>query len=446
MNNEPIGLAGLTTARRPSSVVCISLHYAPEELGTGPVIAPLIEKLAELTESTDVITARPHYPEQVVPPEYAHGQRDREILNGVRVTRCRTRPPKNRNAIARLANEVSFCWGVLRNRLSGQVKRAPFVVAVCPTVLSVLLAPLFKRRKGRLVAIVHDIQSGVGQTLGYGQGSVIIRLLRQIEKLAFNQVDALVALSESMKESLLALGVRKPIYVLPPQVDTCLIVPQPEPTTSPPLILYSGNLGHKQGLVQLLDLAEILERRGREFRMVIRGEGNQRELLSAEIARRGLRHVTLAPLRPRAELAKGLSEGIVHLVPQLPEGAGAAMPSKIFSIMAAGRPFVATANAGSPLWKFAEDVGACICTEPFDAEAFADAVQSLLDDPANRREMGQKGRDYVEREASNQVVLDRLCKIVLGEYKQDPHEPTKRPPNGISGAPSKPTASRPAAL
>lgn len=403
-----------TTAEASSArVLCITMHYAPEELGTAPVITPLVERLAKKAPIAEVITARPYYPDKWVRPDYAKGQHDNESVNGVQVRRCATRPPRSSSFIDRLINESLFCWGILLCRLTGRAKPARHVIAVCPTVLSVFMAPLFRARHGRLIAIVHDIQSGVGQTLGYGKDSAVIRLLRVAERVAFNRADELVVLSEDMKNSLKSIGVKRRIHVLPPQVDCQLIVPQQEPRSTTPMLLYSGNLGHKQGLSQLLDLAECLERRHRNFELVIRGEGSEGAKLSEQIAQRGLRHVSIQPLIPRQGLSDGLAQGIVHLVPQLPQGAASALPSKMFSIMAAGRPFVCTANPDSLLAHFSAETGCCLCAAPFDAEAFADAVESLLDDPQERHAMGQRGRAYAETHASAEIVLESLCRIIL---------------------------------
>ena len=97
---------------------------------------------------------------------------------------------------------------------------------------------------------------------------------------------------------------------------------------------------------------------------MIRGDGAMRERLIASARERALPNIDFSPLAPRAQLSSALAQGDVHLVPQVASGGDFAVPSKVFAIMAAARPFVATAEPGSPLARLAEASGAFVCTAP----------------------------------------------------------------------------------
>src|SRR5205807_3918084 len=102
---------------------------------------------------------------------------------------------------------------------------------------------------------------------------------------------------------------------------------------------------------QIISMAVELQTKRPELEIVLRGGGSRRQELTVEIERRGLKNVRLAELVPLEGLCQGLAMGDVHLVPQDPLAADSAIPSKIFNIMAVARPFVATANPGSSLWR-----------------------------------------------------------------------------------------------
>lgn len=125
--------------------------------------------------------------------------------------------------------------------------------------------------------------------------------------------------------------------------------------------------------------------------------------------RRGLANIKFSPLVPTEQLSAAMAEGDIHLVPQLASGGDFAVPSKAFTIMAAGRPFIATAAAGSPLARLAQASGAFLCTPPDSPEAFADAVIDLMADEPLRQAMGRKGRAYAMAEADTEVVMRRLA-------------------------------------
>lgn len=151
-----------------------------------------------------------------------------------------------------------------------------------------------------------------------------------------------------------------------------------------------------------------------DVRVVIRGTGSRIDALQEEINERRLSNVVLESLVPPERLNDGLAAGDVHLVPQDPNGADFAVPSKVYGIMAAGRPFVCTAAPGSPLWLMQEETQSFACVPPNDPQAFAEAVIRLVSDPQLRQQMGRRARAYVAATASRDVVLGRYLEVLLG--------------------------------
>jgi len=391
-------------APTPADVLVLSNYYFPEPTGSAPPISDLSFWLAENGVKTGVLTARPSYPQAAVFDGYRRGERDAEVLRGVAVRRLWTHVGASRGLIGRLLGEFSFIVTALWARALGTAPRARHVICVCPSIFTVVIAGLFRGRGGRVLCIVHDIQSGLAQALGFGGGKLALRLLRGVEVWALNRCDVVVALSEGMAGALRGMGVAAPIIILPPQVDVSEIIPVPEPAAEPPVLLYSGNLGRKQGLDQLITLAASLSAQGCKARIVIRGEGSEREELERAAREAGVEGIVFLDLARREDLSAVMGEAVLHLVPQRPDGASFAVPSKIFSIMAAERAFVATAQPDTPLWRFTADSGAGVCVEPYDAQALAQAVIALLADPGERRRMAASGRRYVEQFIDREVV------------------------------------------
>ena len=121
---------------------------------------------------------------------------------------------------------------------------------------------------------------------------------------------------------------------------------------------------------------------------------------------RGLINIRLEETLPDAELHRGIAEADIHLVPQAPDAAAFALPSKIFNIMAAGRPFVATARPGSPLWRIQRASNAFVCVMPDDPAAFAHAIMRLADDAPMRARLGERGRAFVADHNARPKVLE----------------------------------------
>jgi colanic acid biosynthesis glycosyl transferase WcaI len=403
----------------PSSVLFVSRYYWPELIGSAPFSTDIAEWLAAHGRPTTVVSGLPHYPHDDVFPAYRDGRRRNETVCGVEVERLSAGPPRGGSAVARMANEAEFLMRGLAALAGRRFKRHPVVLALCPSILSVALGVAARRRGGVCVAIVHDIQSGLAEKLGMVGGSHMARLMRAAERSILNRTDLVAVLSSEMKDQLRRIGVTAPIEVIPLWVDTDHIQPAPAVARSGVKVLYSGNLGRKQGLGQVVAMARELADRRLDIEIVLRGDGNQAGELLAEIRQLGLANIQLAELQPNEGLATALAAGDIHLVPQRPDAAAFAVPSKVFNIMAVGRPFVATALPDSVLWRLQHQSGAFICVPPDDPPSFAEAVIRLADDSHLRHELGRRGREFVEAHYAKPRILghlvDRLDAIVAAK-------------------------------
>lgn len=396
----------------PPPILFVTQYYRPELIGSAPFCADMAEWLAQNGRAVTVLSGFPHYPSEQLYPAYRNGKRRRETIDGVLVERLRTWIPRSRSALARIAGEAQFLLRGVTALATGRVAKHRLVLSLCPSVLSVALGNLARDPAGRHVAIVHDIQSGLAEGLGMVGNGRFVRLMRWCERTVLNRLDLIIVLSLNMRDQLVRIGVTTPIEVVPIWVDTDHIRPTAGACDGRLRLLYSGNLGRKQGLEQIVALAEELQRHRPDIEILVRGGGSHGRLLACEVLARGLANVRLTDLLPRERLADGLGEGDIHLVPQDPDAADFAVPSKVFSIMAAARPFVATARPGSTLWRLQQESGGFLCVPPNDPQAFAAAVLRLADDEALRRALGQSGRRYVEQHCAKPRVLGRFMTLV----------------------------------
>ena len=165
-----------------------------------------------------------------------------------------------------------------------------------------------------------------------------------------------------------------------------------------PVVLYAGNVGFSQSLDLVVAAARALP----DITFVINGEGSAKAALAVEVGE--LANVRLGTYQPMARLAEVLATGDVHVVP-LRAGLGrVSVPSKTYSILAAGRPVVAAIDPGTEVPRMLAESGAGVAVAPDDPEAFIDALRGMLADPAHAAEMGANGRRWVESAASPAAV------------------------------------------
>jgi len=395
-----------------ADALLITQYYRPEPIGSGPFCADIAEWITQHGRHVTVLTSFPHYPTPKIFGAARHVGARREVINGVGVQRLPNWIPRRATAMRRITSEGHFLLLGLLALLTRRTRRHGLILSLCPSILTVALGAMAKSRDGRHVALVHDIQSGLAAGLGMVRSSRLVKAMRWCERVVLNRADLIVVLSHEMKAQLRAIGVEAPIDVVPIWVDADRIRPTERPANPRVTVLYSGNLGRKQGLDQIIAMAAELEVFRADIDIVLRGEGGEARRLAAEIAARGLTNIRMGELMPQESLADALASGDIHLVPQDPDAADFAVPSKVYNIMAAARPFVATARPGSSLWRLCEESGGFLCVPPNQPRAFAETVRWLAADAGLRAKLGAQGRSFVERHQRKPDVLGHLLSLI----------------------------------
>ena len=165
-----------------------------------------------------------------------------------------------------------------------------------------------------------------------------------------------------------------------------------------PVLLYAGNIGYSQSVELLLAVA----RARPDVTVLVNGQGVARDAVEEQAA--GLPNVRFAGYVPEERLPELLATGDVHAVPLRRGLAAVSVPSKTYSILAAGRPVVAAIDEGTEIPRLLAASGGGLAVAPDDADAFVAACTRLLDDPDTAAAMGRRGRDWVIAAASPQAV------------------------------------------
>lgn len=394
------------------NIVYISPYFWPESIGSAPYCTDLCDWLRDRGHDLRVIAFRPHYPNAAQFADWQDGARDKESYNGTEVLRIKTRGRGGGGFRERLASDLAFLLGVLRLSFRREFAGADIIVTYVPSCLSLFGAAVLSRRSGApVVAIVHDIESGLAAALGIAKTGLLSRLMRLVERAAFRQAGAMVALTEGMAAELRDVGYRGRVTVLP--IWSARFPAKELPPMDAPVVAYSGNFGKKQNLDQILPLIRLLDERRPEVRVALRGEGSERSRIERLVEQMGVTNTDFLPLAPAEQIGPSLQAAHVHLVPQARNVANYALPSKLFTIMAVGRPFVCVAEPESPLDLLARESGAGICVYPDDDEALFEAVSRLLDDGDLIREMGRRGRQFIAANMDRGTILEAYEELII---------------------------------
>lgn len=396
-------------------IVYLSPYFWPEEIGSAPYCTDLARLLRGKGHDLNVVAFRPHYPKPEPFIAWADGSRDSEEYYGVNIARVPNKGRAKGGAFDRLKNDLRYLGAVVRRVVAGKISKADIVVAYVPSIFTLYAAKLVKVTRGSgIVAVVHDIESGLAKSLGLTSGRALTWMMRLVERVGLSFADEIIVLTEGMKSELIALGCARPITVLPIWTEA---MPIKNRSPEKPLVVgYSGNFGKKQNLDQLIPLIVRLAHERPEVRVLLRGDGSEKNRIKSIVEAKNLSNVVFEPLAPSDRFVEALQSIDVHLIPQALNVANYALPSKLFSIMAAGRTFVCIAPRNTTLDKFTIQSGAGFCALPDNEEDIWGKITTLLDDSELREKLGSVGRDFVEMNMNREVVGASYESILLNLY------------------------------
>ena len=398
------------SAMTPMRIVVIGPHFAPDTAPTGRVLTRLVDELAARGHELHVVAALPWYRSHALEPGWAGRLVRREVTRFGTVTRVHPFPGRNKRDLVRRATGFagfSALAGWTGLGAGGWFRRADAVLAMSP--------PLTMGVTGRIVAWSHraplvfniqDVFPDAAVETGAITNRHVIAVAGRLERLSYRLADAVTVLSDDLGANVSAKAPRATVVTIPNFVDTDEVRPGDRMTPyraelgigDEPVVLYAGNVGLSQSLDLLVEVA----RRCPDVTVLINGDGAARADL--ERASRGIPNIRFAGYVAESRLSEVLATGDVHTVPLRPGLGRVSVPSKVYSILAAGRPAVAAIDEGTEVPRLLEASGAGIAVPPDDPDRFVDAVRRLVDDPAAAARMGRQGRDWVVGAASPAAV------------------------------------------
>lgn len=405
-------------------VLFYGINFAPELTGIGKYTGEMAAWFAARGHDVRVVTAPPYYPAWKVGAGYSATRYQRERWEGVEVFRTPLWVPTQPGGTKRLVHLASFALSSLPVLMRQWFWRPDVVWVVEPPLMCAPAAAALARLSGAKSWLhIQDYEVDAAFDMGLLRGARVRRWVAAGERWLMRRFDRVSTISGRMLDRARDKGVGPARLVsFPNWVDISSIRPLATPSpyraelgiaADAVVALYSGNMGGKQGLEILANVARLLQAQpGLQF--VFCGNGAGRADLFQRCA--GLPHVRFLDLQPLERLGDLLGLADVHLLPQRADAADLVMPSKLTGMLASGRPVVATAHAQTELGRVVA-THAGLVVPPEDPAAFAEAIRTLAGAPAQRAAWGRSARAYAEAELDRDTVLARfeadLLQLVL---------------------------------
>jgi glycosyltransferase involved in cell wall biosynthesis len=397
------------------SLLIINRSFWPDIEATGQFFTELCEYLAKDYKVT-VIAGRSYYTKD---SSWGFGKfYKKEQYKGIKIIRvCNTIFWKG-NLVGRLINWFTF--GILSFLISLTISPRLIIVGTDPPFLGIIAMMVSRIKSTPFIYNCRDLYPEVAVAMGkIKKHSLLGRTFSYFDKMALNSARLVVCLGPTMENKLKAKGVSEDrLRVISDWVDTSLIKPIPK-NENPLLkklglqnkfiIMYSGNIGFSQDFSSILQALSVVKE---DIYLIFIGEGAAKKSLKSEVSSRGLKNVMFLSYQPLDALSFSLSMADLHLIPLKKGLAGTIVPSKIYGIMAAGRPYLTISDKESEAAILAKEFGCGLWGAPSEPNEIAQTISWAINHRDEIEKIGQAARQIAEMKFDKNIVMKEWLSVL----------------------------------
>ena len=407
-------------------------HYFSPEIGAPSArIQDMADQWIDLGHEVQVVTCFPNHPTGRLYPGYRPGRYLYEAMSGISVHRHWTYITPNKGFLKKSMGHLSFIPGSM---LFSQrhVAGPDIVIGSSPTFFAAMAgAGLARKRRAPFVMEVRDLWPAIFVELGVLKNRLAIDLLEKWEMSLYRRASRVVTVTDAFRDNIIARGIpEEKVVTITNGADVDFWKPAEKPVglmrsldlEGRFVALYIGAHGISQALSRIIDSADLLkEEAGIRFLFV--GEGAEKEQLQTRCREKGLENVIFLDPVDKATVKEYYALADVCLVPlrDIPLF-DTFIPSKMFEIMAMGRPIVGSVRGEAA--GILDRSGGAVVVGPEDSRGIARAVMDLYQDPAGAETMGHRARTFVERHYSRKVLAGRYLDVLAGAVDEWPASAT----------------------
>ena len=306
-----------------------------------------------------------------------------------------------------------------------------FLMALFMKNIDVILSPSPPLTIGRLnnwlgklkgCKVVYNVQEIYPDILNKPETNLVHRYLRSLERKVYNQSDAVTTIDQIFYDTIVdRFEDRSKLHIIPNFVDTDLYksgVSTAEldkslfPENDNIKLLYAGNIGWAQDWKPLVKLAEKTRNLPVEYFLI--GMGKMRSWVEEQKQTLGLDKLHILDYQPRHLMPAILAYSDLQYIFMTPESEGMGFPSKVYTIMACGRPLLVCSGENTPIVNFLKPIGCAKLITDHDLDRKTDEMTQWLAGMTREklREMGAKGEAVVKAEYAKEIVTNKYVELV----------------------------------
>lgn len=400
-------------------------YYFPDVASTGQILTELAEGLKD-TFHTTVICTVPSYTGKIS-QYYRKHKYYYENINGVDVLRIRVPEFRKNFALSRILNILAYFFSAIAATF--RVERQDYIFTISqPPILGGMLGVIGKRvKKAKLIYNIQDFNPEQVRAVQFTQSKLVLGIMMTLDKYSCKQADRVVVVGRDMIETLKKRFMDLPDYayinnwinekeIIPLPADHRQVVQfkQKYGLQDKFVVMYSGNIGLYYDLQNIVKVIEKFQDRS-DVTFAFIGEGSVLEELRDYQKKHQVTNVVFIPYQDKSSLVYSLNAGDVHFVVNAKGIKGVSVPSKLYGVMAAGKPVLGILEEGSEARLIVEEAGCGISVDPGDYEAIEALIQKFIEmkDSQQLKEMGSRGREYLVNYLTKDVSIRKYCDEIL---------------------------------
>lgn len=418
-------------------------YFYPDVASTGQILTELSEGMKDVFDIT-VICVVPSY-SGTVEDKYKSKRVYEENHNGIKVIRVRVPEFQKSNKMSRIKNLLAYFFNSLLATF--KIAKQDYIFTISqPPILGGVLGVLGKWIKGgRLIYNIQDFNPEQTMAVGYAKNKLLLSTVMSVDKFSCKRADKVIVVGRDMQETLSSRFNNKKvpknvfinnwinekeIYPLEKNHEKIVKFKEKYNLQDKFIIMYSGNIGLYYDLENIIKvIGEFKDREDVIFAFV--GDGTVKDKIETYVIENKLNNVTFIPYQDKADLIYSLNTADIHWVVNAKGIKGVSVPSKLYGVMAAGKPVLGVLDEGSEARLIVEECNCGVCIEPGNYKEISNKIQYILDNKDEIRTLGSNGRKYLETNLTKEVSINKYKKSILSLDKNNKDE-NKEKSNNIA--------------
>ena len=400
-------------------------YFYPDVASTGQILTELCEGMIDTFDIT-VICVVPSY-SGTIDEKYKTKRIYKEEHNGIKIIRVRVPEFQKSNKISRIKNLLAYFFNSLLATL--KIEKQDYIYTISqPPILGGVLGVLGKWLKGgKLIYNIQDFNPEQTMAVGYSKNKLLLNTVMAVDKFSCKKADKVIVVGRDMQETLrnrfnnkkVPKNVfinnwinEKEIYPLEQNHPRIMEFKEKYNLQDKFIIMYSGNIGLYYDLENIIKvIGEFKDREDVVFAFV--GDGTVKDKIEAYVSENNLSNVTFIPYQDKADLIYSLNAADIHWVVNAKGIKGVSVPSKLYGVMAAGKPVLGVLDEGSEARLIVEECKCGVCIEPGNYKEISNNIEYILNNKEEIRALGLNGRQYLETNLTKEVSINKYKENIL---------------------------------